>query len=435
MGGPLEGIQVSNTGVSSGEENWIKATVESLGGQFNENLDEKTTCLIAKKVGSEKYRAACTHFKIPVVSMQWLKECRKNNKLMKYSYYGVEFLGLTVCCTQLSLEDRYELERKLEEHGAKYRSDLKEDECTHLIAIEAEGDKYTAAKAWGNVNIVSTEWVDECIRRGRCVPEQPYLVLPRVNGRSRAGATSSRDNMESKAVAIQLNAGFGEQEQSVRGGDVDGAASHHPPGLDWDKLPSVERVGAEQSHVLRDDVFFISGFNPEQTDYLIQMILAGGGKRHFVLTMSVTKVFLGPEANERLILDVFKHPCGAKCVLVEWLVKTLVPDFDMSNDEIDEPGVEMTSQLNEDRNSLDRFEHEMAATDAAGINSTSTMSSRSQRRKSLVSASVNASSAGLKRIASEVMKDRDSSYTSIRRRHSSSKNLTKESQFIDWSHE
>lgn len=431
-GGPLDGISVSVTGITLEEMDVIKNDVESLGGKFSGFLDEETTCLIATKAGSEKHRAACTHFNIPVVVMQWLEDCNSSGELMQFENYEVPtFHGLTICCTQVSIEERYTLQRKLEQHGAIYNSDLLEDECTHLIAITAEGDKYTAAKTWGNVHIVSMDWVEESIRKGRSVPEQPYLVLPLVNGtRANASTVASRDQkVEATAAAT------GERE------DRDDASSGPPPGVEWDKLPTVGLVRHDQSQVLQEDVFFISGFNAEQTDYLIQMIMAGGGRRHFVLSMSVTKVFLGPEANEKLIVDVCKHPCGAKCVMVEWLVKTLVPDYSVDDGVDDEQNDMETadsrhSQGNEERNSLDRFEHEMTTTtDAEGARQSSTSSSRTQRRRSLASSSVNAPSSGLKRIASEVAKERDPSYTSIRRRHSSSKNLTKESQFIDWSHE
>ena len=433
-GRPLDGIVVCVTGVTSREElDWIERTVESLGGKFSEIFNEETTCLIAKKVGSDKYRAACTELNIPVVMTQWLKDCSSSGVLMRYENYEVPpFLGFTICCTQVTLEERYELQRKLENHGAKFNYDLLEDKCTHLIAIAPEGDKYTAAKTWGNVYIVNTDWVEECIRRGRYISEQPYLVLPRVNGVRATNASTSRDQYVEAKSSTSIER---EHRAHYGGSEIDDTPNGPPPRLEWDRLPSVDLVGHNQSQILKQDIFFISGFNPEQTDYLIQMIMAGGGRRHFVLTMSVTKVFLGPEANERLILDVCKHPCGAKCVMVEWLVKTLVPDYSIDDSAVQQN--ENYDQATEDRNSLDRFEHEITSTTVAdGVrNAASSSSSRTQRRRSLASASVNAPSTGLKRNASEISKERDSSYTSIRRRHSNSKNFTKESQLIDWSHE
>ena len=87
-GGPLDGISVSVTGITLEEMDVIKNNVESLGGKFSGFLDEDTTCLIAIKL-ARKHRAACTHFNIPVVVMQWLEDCNSSGELMQFENYEV----------------------------------------------------------------------------------------------------------------------------------------------------------------------------------------------------------------------------------------------------------------------------------------------------------------------------------------------------------
>jgi hypothetical protein len=431
---------VSVTGVNSSEERTIKATLKALGGSFHENLTEDTTCLIVKKVGSAKYRAACNQLNIPVVVMKWLRDCKTSNQLMKYEKYNAPpLLGLTICCTQISPEDRHVLQCDVEAHGAEFSADLCENKCTHLIAMEAKGDKYNAAKMWGNVHIVNTKWVGDCVQRGRWIPEQPFLVLPNVG----------KGNVSRKPAAYTSSLPAGgagrhrAEEQRGRNKDAimacSAAETGPPPGLEWETLPSVDLVSEDKASIFGHDVFFISGFSPSQTDYLIKMILVGGGKRHFVLSMAVTKIFLGPDANDKLIVDACKHPCGAKCLKAEWLVNTLVPGF---LDELRMRG-EGEWEERQNSNSLDHFEQQMYANIEGEAKHSGFAISRSQRRRSLASSAAVASSSGLKRVASELgsgstatsSKEKDSSYTTIRRRMSHNKNAMNESQLIDWNHE
>lgn len=47
-------------------------------------------------------------------------------------------------------------------------------ELNDQVCWRFEGKKYDLAKQF-NMSIVNHRWVEECIRRGRRVPEQPYL--------------------------------------------------------------------------------------------------------------------------------------------------------------------------------------------------------------------------------------------------------------------
>lgn len=75
--------------------------------------------------------------------------------------------------------------------------------------------------------------------------------------------------------------------------------------FDNDCLPSLgtfntlsdEAIGVRS--VFSGDVFFICGFDGKLMDYLVQVILAGSGVRHHVLTGSVTKILVGQYVDMR----------------------------------------------------------------------------------------------------------------------------------------
>ena len=107
----MYGIAISVTGVNSSEENYVKHSLKALGGTFEPNLTQKTSCLIVKKVGSAKYKAASDQLGIPTITMQWLKNCVAKKELLRYNEYKAPpFLGLTICCTQVEPEDRAKIE-------------------------------------------------------------------------------------------------------------------------------------------------------------------------------------------------------------------------------------------------------------------------------------------------------------------------------------
>ena len=60
-------------------------------------------------------------------------------------------------------------------HGGRYRGALHKDYSTHLIAKDAVGPKYDAARKWG-VEIVSVEWLLQCIEKEKVLDGSPFLV-------------------------------------------------------------------------------------------------------------------------------------------------------------------------------------------------------------------------------------------------------------------
>jgi len=86
-------------------------------------------------------------------------------------------------------------------------------------------------------------------------------------------------------------------------------------------------VPRERRAVLQADTFFLAGFSPTQRDYLVGLLVAGGARRHHVLTVGVTKVLVGADVERKLLIEVRRHPTSPPVVKVEWLVDLLVPGF------------------------------------------------------------------------------------------------------------
>ena len=98
------------------------------------------------------------------------------------------------------------------------------------------------------------------------------------------------------------------------------------PAFKWEDVPPASLVAPSRRSLLQHDTFFLSGFRPEQRDRLVALIIAGGGRRHHVLTLGVTKVLVGKDVAKRLLHEVKRHPSGPLVVRVEWLCDLLVPD-------------------------------------------------------------------------------------------------------------
>lgn len=63
------------------------------------------------------------------------------------------------------LDERHRILRIVESNGGKFDRHIEKDITTHLICLQPEGDKYSAAKSWKNVFIVSVDWIDECVKK------------------------------------------------------------------------------------------------------------------------------------------------------------------------------------------------------------------------------------------------------------------------------
>ena len=143
----------------------IKRIIKSLGGKVSDQFTNEINIGLINRVGLTNYRKL-KQYRIQCVTIKWLYDCDQKKTLLSFELYRVlPFQGLVIVCTQIELSDRKILETKVNNNGGEFNHKLIKDNCTHLVAIKPEGDKYIHAKSWMNVHIVKLDWIDECIRR------------------------------------------------------------------------------------------------------------------------------------------------------------------------------------------------------------------------------------------------------------------------------
>ena len=175
---PFKGLKICVTGVTGEEESKYKKLIESLGGKLSRDFSKDCYCLLVKKVGSKKYQVAYD-INIPCLTVQWLIDCYDRKTLLNYNTYIVKpFEGLSFVISGYTPEERYILQQLIVSNNGINNNKLTQTNCTHLIALTSNSDKYKAAKYWNNIHIVNKKWIYECIERGRWILEVPYMVLP-----------------------------------------------------------------------------------------------------------------------------------------------------------------------------------------------------------------------------------------------------------------
>ena len=70
---------------------------------------------------------------------------------------------------------RDELGDLIMSHGGRYRGALHKDYSTHLIAKDAVGPKYEAARKWG-VEIVNVDWLRRSIEENKVLEGHSFRV-------------------------------------------------------------------------------------------------------------------------------------------------------------------------------------------------------------------------------------------------------------------
>ena len=327
--GPLAGLRLCVTGCSASEERRIDTAAKALGAKLQPNLDDSISCLLVCKVGTIKYKAA-KKMGMPTATMDWIFDCKKQKTRLPYAAYAEKpFHGLVVGCTQVTIESgaRVELQAIIEAGGGTFVKELVKDSLTHLVAERPEGDKFAAATVWKKI-VVSPGWVRECAKMKRWIHEQPYLIvkLPEGGGVIRSSTTTAPTSSVPAATPASTPAAASSSSSSSSSpSSSKPPRKAQPPSFLWDDLPDPSSVHPSRRSLLQHDVFFVSGFAAEQRDYVVRLVLAGGGARHHVLTAGVTKVLCGKDADRKLLLEVKRHPTSPPCLRVEWLVDLLIP--------------------------------------------------------------------------------------------------------------
>ncbi|KDO32954.1 hypothetical protein SPRG_02647 [Saprolegnia parasitica CBS 223.65] len=167
---------VCSTGLTPEENTGAQGLVHELGMSWDDDLHVGVTHLLAKTVGSDKYKAAIAAGMV-VVKPDWLVECSRAGSIVPTAAHELGILeGLCICTTGLYMEDREMVEQLCDEHRAVYQTDLIFGTTSHLLAEQAGGAKYDAAIAHG-IPVVTLQWMAACVEAKALVDEDNYRVL------------------------------------------------------------------------------------------------------------------------------------------------------------------------------------------------------------------------------------------------------------------
>ncbi|KDO23569.1 hypothetical protein SPRG_10764 [Saprolegnia parasitica CBS 223.65] len=81
--------------------------------------------------------------------------------------------------TVRSTPSRDDMQAMIRLVGACWLPVLSRSHTSHLICFEASGEKYQRARTWDLQNVVTFEWILECVKQWRYVPEAEFSWEPR----------------------------------------------------------------------------------------------------------------------------------------------------------------------------------------------------------------------------------------------------------------
>ncbi|MBW0478874.1 hypothetical protein O181_018589 [Austropuccinia psidii MF-1] len=191
---PLIGYVVCFSGILDPVKSQAIAYAERLGAKVEKALTLDVTHLICEKPGSQKYNVALQHA-IRIMLPLWLETLYSSftegedidlDDVTK-RYTMKPFHSLKLAITGKASSSRTPFIQLAEDNGAAVSIDL-DVNCSHLIVLSMvpvnevdpavfELEKVQAArKAPNSIKVVWQEWLEDCVEKGGCLPEGPYLV-------------------------------------------------------------------------------------------------------------------------------------------------------------------------------------------------------------------------------------------------------------------
>ncbi|RDA94538.1 hypothetical protein CP533_2748 [Ophiocordyceps camponoti-saundersi (nom. inval.)] len=201
---PFGGLVICCTSIPPDQRTDIANKVAELGGIHKYDLTPDATHLIVGDYNTPKYRhvarerpdvRAMAASWIEAVSERWRNDDEDMDLDLlerEHTLRPLERCGrgaedgcpstLLICLTGFGGEERDDIARTIEANGAEYAGDLTR-RCTHLIAKEAQGQKFKAAKSW-NIPTVTLDWLKQSVARGMMLEETKFdpLSPPEVQG-------------------------------------------------------------------------------------------------------------------------------------------------------------------------------------------------------------------------------------------------------------
>ncbi|XP_057532611.1 uncharacterized protein LOC130810527 [Amaranthus tricolor] len=318
----MDSVKVLTSGFRKEEKEKIEKMVIAMSGSFLNNASSDVSFVIVKNVMAGKYKWAVSKEK-HIVTINWLNQCWVEHRLVPMESYRVPpFLGLVICVSRISGDERKVMEKLIIQNGGKYSAELTKL-CTHLICEIPEGDKFKVANRWGDIYIVTRKWFDQSIARRVCLNEEAYKVknCPVSALKNKLKAKSSKEKCSIKSLSVLQSAAT---ESSLQPGpsrgttdsDVDVAHSQNissacrtaeeeeagQPDLSvQDK--NVEECVADDSEGDGNDLYLsgcrigLVGFKASDTQKLVGIIRQGGGSRYMSCSERLTHIIVGEPSD------------------------------------------------------------------------------------------------------------------------------------------
>ncbi|KTW30205.1 hypothetical protein T552_00683 [Pneumocystis carinii B80] len=209
---PLSGFVICCTSVLSEIRVELALKVMGLGAIYVQDLTSQVTHLIAGKLNTQKYKyVAMYRVDVKIMHIDWIFDIYKqwlkgdDIDLLEYEkrYILPPFYNLLICVTNIPVEQKEEIERKVTSLGGKYTPDLTRD-TTHLITGDPSGKKYEFGVKWG-INIITPKWFWQSIERGACLEERLFDVhmAPNEVGKGAWFSVQENENDEDKQISLK----------------------------------------------------------------------------------------------------------------------------------------------------------------------------------------------------------------------------------------
>ncbi len=197
---------------------------------------------------------ACSDALLPVIKPTWVQHCLAKDKLMNPRQYSPDpryFMSdVCVCVADLPPGDADAIIGGILAMGGLWSTKLT-NQVSHIITLSMESETVGfAEKRKLNAKVVLPHWVDDCLKLGRKIDEQPYQ-LP-----------------DPEILKTFNKPPMGKSKKHVEG-------ASNPDPLDQQPSPrQLEKVFKKKSVMLADDL----GISPYLRGILNVLITQGGGK-------------------------------------------------------------------------------------------------------------------------------------------------------------
>lgn len=202
----LHDLRILITGVSTNERSSLIKLAKQQGAVLLSaaTANDPPHVVMTRRVGTPKYFVTMRHRpNTPVVTPEWLNASVSAGKRLAYADFAAgPFQGLLLCFSGLAVHEKNRLAALVTSRGGKHSPSLS-TECTHLVTVSKESDKYRFAQRHG-ITCLHPDWLEESVAKGWCQEEMGYAVDPGRGATSSAQPSGANKRLR-EAPAMPLN--------------------------------------------------------------------------------------------------------------------------------------------------------------------------------------------------------------------------------------